>query len=177
MFLEVAGYAFRGSFEIDIDGRQVRHRFLNEQEQLALNIAVEGWTPENLAIWLDRQVHEMDTHHAELLRWLTDLILYFTSGKGSPRPVGWRVWCIRHCGVGEARLANYSPGRGMPRAAIEADTGVQTIGGAVEENPRSAMSARVAAPCQLIPYAGSRLPPILANAAAINAVTSPKNSV
>ena len=70
------------SFEIDIDGRQVRHRFLNEQEQLALNIAVEGWTPENLAIWLDRQVHEMDIHHAELLRWLTDLILYLTSGRG-----------------------------------------------------------------------------------------------
>ena len=70
------------SFEIDIDGRQVRHRFLNEQEQLALNIAVEGWTPENLAIWLDRQVHQMDIHHAELLRWLTDLILYLTSGRG-----------------------------------------------------------------------------------------------
>ena len=82
MFLEVAGYAFPGSFEIDIDGRRVRHRFLNEQEQLALNIAVEGWTPENLAIWLDRQVHQMDIHHAELLRWLTDLILYLTSGRG-----------------------------------------------------------------------------------------------
>ena len=70
------------SFEIDIDGRQVRHRFLMEQEQLALNIAVEGWTPENLAIWLDRQVHQMDIHHAELLRWLTDLILYLTNGRG-----------------------------------------------------------------------------------------------
>ena len=70
------------SFEIDIDGRQVRHRFVNEQEQLALNIAVEGWTAENLAIWLDRQVHQMDIHHAELLRWLTDLILYLTSGRG-----------------------------------------------------------------------------------------------
>ena len=70
------------SFEIDIDGRQVRHRFVNEREQLALNIAVEGWTPENLAIWLDRQVHQMDIHQAELLRWLTDLILYLTSRRG-----------------------------------------------------------------------------------------------
>ena len=70
------------SFEIDIDGRQVRHRFLNEQEQLALNIAVEGWTPENLAIWLDRQVHQMDIHHTELLKWLSDLILYLISGRG-----------------------------------------------------------------------------------------------
>ena len=65
----------------------------------------------------------------------------------------------------------------MPRAALAADTVVQTIGGAAEENPRSAMSARVAAPCQLIPCARTRLPPILANGAAINAVTSPKNSV
>ena len=137
MFLEVAGYAFPGSFEIDIDGRQVRHRFLNEQEQLALNIAVEGWTPENLAIWLDGQVHRRDIHHAELLRWLTDLIPYLTSGKGSPRPVGWRVWCIRHCGVGEARPSNHPPGRGMPRAAVEADTVVQNISGTAEEVPES----------------------------------------
>ena len=100
MFLEVAGYAFPGSFEIGIDGRQVRYRYLNEQERLALNLAVEGWTPVNPAIWLDGQVHQMDIHHAELLRWLTDLIRYLTSGKGSPRPVGWRVhvvdpapWC------------------------------------------------------------------------------------
>ena len=70
------------SFEIDIDGRRVRHRFVNEQEQLALNVAVEGWTAENLAIWLDRQVHQMDIHHAELRRWLTDLILYLTSRRG-----------------------------------------------------------------------------------------------
>ena len=87
------------------------------------------------------------------------------------------LWCIRRCVVGEARPSNYSPGRGMPRAALAADTVVQTIGGAAEENPRSAMSARVAAPCQLIPYAGSRLPPILATPAAMNAVTSPMNSV
>ena len=70
------------SFEIDIDGRQVRHRFLEEQEQLALNVAVEGWTPENLAIWLDKQVHQMDIHHAELLTWLTELILYLTNQRG-----------------------------------------------------------------------------------------------
>ena len=65
----------------------------------------------------------------------------------------------------------------MPRAALAADTGVQTIGGTAEENPKSAMSARVAAPCQLIPCAGTRLPPILATAAAMSSVTSPKNSV
>ena len=70
------------SFEIDIDGKRVRHQFLNEQEQLALNVAVEGWTPEKLAIWLDRQVHQMDIHQVELLEWLSDLILRLTSERG-----------------------------------------------------------------------------------------------
>ena len=70
------------SFEIDIDGKRVRHQFLNEQEQLALNVAVEGWTPEKLAIWLDRQVHQMDIHQVELVEWLSDLILRLTSERG-----------------------------------------------------------------------------------------------
>ena len=33
------------SFEIDIDGKRVRHHFLDEYEQSTLNVAVEGWTP------------------------------------------------------------------------------------------------------------------------------------
>ena len=70
------------SFEIDIDGRRVRHHFLREQEQLALDVAVEGWTPENLAIWLDKQVHEIDLHQRELLKWLTNLVHYLTEERG-----------------------------------------------------------------------------------------------
>ena len=69
------------SFEIDIDGKQVRHHFLREQEQLALNVIVEGWTPGNLAIWLDRHVHEMDISQVELLKWLTDLIRHLTDNR------------------------------------------------------------------------------------------------
>ena len=70
------------SFEIDVEGQQVRHHFLNEQEQLALNLAIEGWTSENLAIWLDKQVHEMDISQAELLTWLADLIQSLTVERG-----------------------------------------------------------------------------------------------
>ena len=70
------------SFEIDIDGKRVRHHFLNEQEQSALNVTVEGWTPENLAIWLDRQVREIDLSQNELLKWLSDLILHLTTVRG-----------------------------------------------------------------------------------------------
>ena len=70
------------SFEIDIDGERVRHHFLNEYEQFALNVTVEGWTHENLVIWLDRQVHQMDIHQGELLKWLSDLMLYLTRERG-----------------------------------------------------------------------------------------------
>ena len=70
------------SFEIDIDGKRVRHQFVGEQEQLALNVAVEGWTPQNLVIWLDRKVRAIDLHPSELLKWLSDLILYLTTVRG-----------------------------------------------------------------------------------------------
>ena len=62
------------SFEIDIDGKRVTHQFINEQEQLALNIAVEGWTPEALTLWLDGQVRGPDLRQNELLKWLRDLV-------------------------------------------------------------------------------------------------------
>ena len=70
------------SFEIDIDGRRVRHQFLNEHEQLALNIDVEGWTRENLIIWLDAQVHELDLPQQDLVKWLSDLVLQLTVRRG-----------------------------------------------------------------------------------------------
>ena len=69
-------------FEIDIDGRRVTHQFLTEREQFALDFDVEGWTPENLVIWLDRQVHQIDILQGELLKWLTDMVSYLTNMRG-----------------------------------------------------------------------------------------------
>ena len=62
------------SIEIDIDGSRLTHHFLDESEQLALNVAVEDWTRENLVIWLDQQVREIDLDRSELLKWLSDLV-------------------------------------------------------------------------------------------------------
>ena len=73
---------FSRHFEIDIDGRRVTHQFLREEDQFTLDFDVEGWTPENLIIWLDRQVHQIDIHQSELLKWLTDLVSYLTSRRG-----------------------------------------------------------------------------------------------
>ena len=83
--LEENEFTIRGSFrnfEIDIDGRRVTHQFLSEHEQFTLDFDVEGWTPENLVIWLDRQVHQIDIHQSELLKWLTDTVSYLTSTRG-----------------------------------------------------------------------------------------------
>ena len=70
------------SFEIDIDGKRVTYRFAGEEEQLALNVDVEGWTPENLALWLDRQVRQSDIGQSELLKWLSDLIGHLVNARG-----------------------------------------------------------------------------------------------
>ena len=56
-----------------------RYRFASEEEQIALNVNVEGWTPEALVRWLDRQarqpvVRQPDVRQSELIRWLRDLV-------------------------------------------------------------------------------------------------------
>ncbi len=60
-------------FEIDLDGNRLTYRFAGEQEQLSLNVDVEGWTQEALVLWLDRQVRQPDVGQAELVKWLSDL--------------------------------------------------------------------------------------------------------
>ena len=70
------------SFELDLDGNRITYHFANEEEQLALDVDVEGWTPEALVLWLDRQVHQPDIHQSELLRWLRDLVGHLITLRG-----------------------------------------------------------------------------------------------
>ena len=70
------------SFEIDLDGNHITYQFASEEEQLALDIAVEGWTAETLVLWLDRQVRQMDIHQSELLKWLRDLVDHLLNTRG-----------------------------------------------------------------------------------------------
>ncbi len=60
-------------FEIDLDGNRLTYRFAGEQEQLSLNVDVEGWTQETLVLWLDKQVRQPDVGQTELVKWLSDL--------------------------------------------------------------------------------------------------------
>lgn len=62
------------SFEVDVDGGRVTYQSAGEEEQLALDVDVEGWSPQNLVLWLDRQLRQPDIHQSDLLRWLTDCI-------------------------------------------------------------------------------------------------------
>ncbi|MCB5173761.1 DEAD/DEAH box helicase [Microvirga lenta] len=71
-------------FEIDVVEGDVKLRNAEEGRQLSLNIEVEGWTPENLAIWLERRLHEQDIHPSELLRWVRDCVGYLTSVRKLP---------------------------------------------------------------------------------------------
>ena len=60
--------------EINLDGKRVTYQFTSEQEQLGLDVDVEGWTQEALVLWIDRQVRQPDIRQTELLKWLSDLI-------------------------------------------------------------------------------------------------------
>lgn len=70
------------SFEIDLDGNRITYQFADEEEQLALDVDVDGWTPEALVLWLDRQVRQSDIHQSELLRWLRDLVGHLITIRG-----------------------------------------------------------------------------------------------
>ena len=70
------------SFEIDLDGHRITYQFASEEEQLALNVDVEGWTPEALVLWLDRQVRQPDIRQSELIRWLRDLAGHLIDVRG-----------------------------------------------------------------------------------------------
>src|SRR3546814_256861 len=70
------------SFEIDLDGKHVTYTFADEEEQLALDVPVEGWTPEALVLWLDRQVRQPDIHQDELLRWLREAVDHMIKARG-----------------------------------------------------------------------------------------------
>lgn len=62
------------SFEIDVDGNRVSYQFASEDEHLALDVDVDGWSPQNLVLWLDRQLRQPDIHQSDLLKWLTDCV-------------------------------------------------------------------------------------------------------
>lgn len=70
------------TFEIDLDGNHVSYQFASEDEQLALDVAIDGWTAEALTLWLDRQARQPDIHQSELLRWLRGMVGHLLDARG-----------------------------------------------------------------------------------------------
>src|SRR5690606_20104429 len=57
------------SFEFDLDGRKLIYRSTGPEDQLLLDMPVEGWTVENLVFYLDRNTRQPDILQSELLKW------------------------------------------------------------------------------------------------------------
>jgi type III restriction enzyme len=70
------------TFEIDLHGKRITYQFADESAQLPLDNKVEGWTPEALVLWLDRQVRQPDIHQSQLLSWLGDLVRHLVNARG-----------------------------------------------------------------------------------------------
>ena len=84
--LEEGEFAIRETargFVIDYSDRDgITYQLVSEEEQLALNVDVEGWTPEALVLWLDRQARQPDIRQSELIRWLRDLVSHLIDMRG-----------------------------------------------------------------------------------------------
>ncbi len=70
------------SFEIDLDGNRISYQFSTEEEQLPLDVQVEGWTQQALVLWLDRQLRQPDIAQGEMLGWLSRLVSHLVEARG-----------------------------------------------------------------------------------------------
>ena len=84
--LDAAEFAIREtahSFLVDLGGRgEIEYRHTGEEAVLPLDLEVEGWTPEALAGWLDREVRAIDLAQGDLLAWLSRLVHHLTAARG-----------------------------------------------------------------------------------------------
>ena len=72
------------SFEIDVGGNKISYTFAREEEQLTLDVQVDGWTPQNLIIWLGKQLRQDYIHPLDLNKWITNCIAYLMGARKIP---------------------------------------------------------------------------------------------
>ncbi len=71
-------------FEIDVDGDRVVYRQTGAEAQFMLDVDVEGWTPQSLVLWLDREVRAIDIDQGDLIAWLSGFVNHLTAACGLP---------------------------------------------------------------------------------------------
>lgn len=64
--------------EIDLKDNRLRAGYLGQEGQLDLGVKVEGWNEENLTLWLDKQVRQIDLRQPVVIKWVRDLVDYLT---------------------------------------------------------------------------------------------------
>ena len=72
------------TFEIRLDGNDLKVSATDMTEQLLLDIDVQGWTDAYLVRWLDKKIRDPQIGQGELLAWLGDVVTYLTRDRGLP---------------------------------------------------------------------------------------------
>jgi type III restriction enzyme len=72
------------TFEIRLDGDNLRITGSDTTEQLAMELNIEGWTDAYLVRWLDGKVRDPQIGQDELLAWLGDVVTYLTRDRELP---------------------------------------------------------------------------------------------
>lgn len=78
-------------WEIDLDGRKLEISYASQDEQLALDIEVAGWTETSLALALDKLITDVRFSQSERLKWCLGHVHHLVNERGLPLSALWRA--------------------------------------------------------------------------------------
>ncbi len=78
-------------FEIDLDGRKLAISYASQEEQLPLDIAVESWTENKLALALDKLIADPRFGQSERLKWCLAHVNDLVINRGISLSALWRA--------------------------------------------------------------------------------------
>lgn len=79
------------TFEIDLDGQKLAISYASPEETLSLDIEIEEWTDNNLALALDKLIGDIRFNQSEKLKWCLDHISYLHNERKIPLSSLWRA--------------------------------------------------------------------------------------
>ena len=79
------------TFEIDLDGKALAISYASQDEQLSLDIEVDNWTENGLALALDKLISDPRFSQSERLKWCLGHIHYLVNERGISTSALWRA--------------------------------------------------------------------------------------
>ena len=79
------------TFEIDIDGKALKFKYVSDEEKLLLDVEVREWTDKALALALDKLITDPRFSQAERLEWCLKHIQHLTSIRKISLSALWRA--------------------------------------------------------------------------------------